>query len=161
MKKTKGWQKSLVACLIIAAITVSGITVFASNGSKTLIAYFNNIRIMVDGELIIPKDASGNEVEPFTVNGTTYLPVRAVASALGKDVTWDGNTQTVYIGQVPGKTTYMFDLLKAYEVYGYGAQIEENASLICLVNHICTVSLSQKLHGACGRGMPKHLPHII
>jgi len=127
VKKTKV-AKSLVACLIIAAITASGFTVFASNGSKTLTAYFNNIRIMVDGELIIPKDANGNEVEPFTVNGTTYLPVRAVANALGKDVTWDGSTQTVYIGQVPGKATYMFDVLNAYEVGGYGAQIEENAS---------------------------------
>ncbi|MBQ9997667.1 MAG: hypothetical protein IJP19_01465, partial [Clostridia bacterium] len=30
-------------------------------------------------------------------NGTTYLPVRAVASALGMDVDWDGNTSTVIL----------------------------------------------------------------
>ena len=57
-----------------------------------------NIKLVVDGAPVTPKDAAGNAVEPFSCNGTTYLPVRAVASALGKEVTWDGNTNTVYIG---------------------------------------------------------------
>ena len=47
----------------------------------------------------MPKDANGNVVEPFTMNGTTYLPVRAISNAFGKDVEWDGATQSVYIGR--------------------------------------------------------------
>jgi hypothetical protein len=33
------------------------------------------------------------------VDGTTYLPVRAVASALGLAVEWDGETNTVRLGE--------------------------------------------------------------
>jgi len=62
-----------------------------------------------------PKDGNGNIVDPFVVDGTTYLPVRAVSEALGKTVTWDGATATVYIGQKPGAVEYMTDALPAYE----------------------------------------------
>lgn len=33
------------------------------------------------------------------MNGTTYLPVRAIANAFGQDVEWDGSTQSIYIGK--------------------------------------------------------------
>ena len=52
------------------------------------------------GRVFTPKDAAGNVVEPFIMNGTTYLPVRAVGEALGMSVNWDGNTHTVYLGDV-------------------------------------------------------------
>jgi len=37
--------------------------------------------------------------EGFIYDGTTYLPVRAVSEAVGKAVSWDGRTSSVYIGQ--------------------------------------------------------------
>ncbi|NLK44698.1 MAG: hypothetical protein GX300_09930 [Tissierellia bacterium] len=42
------------------------------------------VNIYVDDERLDPIDANGNPVEAFIYNGTTYLPVRAVAEALGK-----------------------------------------------------------------------------
>jgi len=54
---------------------------------------------MIDGAEYVPTDANGNVVEPFIYNGTTYLPVRAVANAFGKDVKWDGKNAIVYIGK--------------------------------------------------------------
>lgn len=73
----------------------------ASNMAKTLNANYMDIKLVIDGVEVVPKDAVGNIVEPFVVDGTTYLPVRAVGEALGKEVTWDGNTKTVYVGEVP------------------------------------------------------------
>jgi len=35
----------------------------------------------------------------FSYNGTTYLPARAVSIAVGKPISWDGKTQSVYIGK--------------------------------------------------------------
>lgn len=58
-------------------------------------------------------------VEPFTVNGTTYLPVRAIGEALGKDVKWDGETKTVYVGEIPGKINYLVDVCPPYETDKY------------------------------------------
>ncbi len=52
---------------------------------------------MLNGQEIQPKDANGFYVEPFIINGTTYLPVRAVADSLGIHVSWDSSTQTVIL----------------------------------------------------------------
>jgi hypothetical protein len=76
------------------------IPVLAST-QRQIAAHFNNIRVVVDGVLITPRDGLGNVVEPFVVDGTTFLPVRAVAEALGQNVDWDGTTNTVYIGEAP------------------------------------------------------------
>lgn len=48
---------------------------------------------------LYPKDANGNPVEVFAYNGTTYLPVRAIAEALNVAVYWDGKTRSVYLGK--------------------------------------------------------------
>ncbi|MDR0310515.1 MAG: NPCBM/NEW2 domain-containing protein [Acidobacteriota bacterium] len=93
-------KKNVLKGMIIVFVVVclmSGITVFASIGQRTLTAHFNNIEIVVDGEVITPRDGNGNIVEPFVVDGTTYLPVRALADAFGKDVRWDGDTNTIFI----------------------------------------------------------------
>lgn len=60
---------------------------------------YNDIKVVIDGKRADLKDANGNTVEPFIVDGTTYLPVRAVANALDKAVSWDGETRTVYLGK--------------------------------------------------------------
>lgn len=79
----------LVVCLFGSAM--------ASTGSKTVELIYKNIKIVLNGETVEPKDANGNVVEPFIINGTTYLPIRAVAEALGLDVQWDGSTSTVVL----------------------------------------------------------------
>ena len=56
------------------------------------------VSIYVDGVKLNPTDANGRPVEPFIYNGTTYLPVRAIANAFDKAVSWDGRTSSVYLG---------------------------------------------------------------
>lgn len=90
--------QGLVVGLLVGA-TITGGFVFAKSGSETIEAFYNDIKIYVDGVKIEPKDADGKGVEPFIYNGTTYLPVRAVGEAIGKKVTWDGTTQSVYLGE--------------------------------------------------------------
>lgn len=101
MKKFKGFIAGFTCAAVIVSSTVVG---FASTGSKTMTAAYNNIKIYVNQQLITPKTASGAVVEPFVVDGTTYLPVRAVAEALGQNVTWDGSTNSVYIGGQPTRS---------------------------------------------------------
>ena len=63
--------------------------------TETATLTYKDIKISIDGELIQPTDAQGNAVDPFIIDGTTYLPLRAVAGALGCDVAWDGATATI------------------------------------------------------------------
>ncbi|MDR2355562.1 MAG: copper amine oxidase N-terminal domain-containing protein, partial [Clostridiales Family XIII bacterium] len=76
---------------------------FAASGAKTITASYDDIKIYVNQNRIEPRDANGNAVEPFISDGTTYLPVRAVAESLGQEVSWDGSTKSVYIGTRPEK----------------------------------------------------------
>jgi hypothetical protein len=71
--------------------------VFAVSAEQAIKVVYNNIKLVIDGKQIDPKDANGKAVEPFIYNGTTYLPVRALATALGSNVAWDSSTATVNV----------------------------------------------------------------
>jgi len=88
-------RKLILFLLCIALIAACSVTAAATNGSKKVELFYRDIKIMLNGNTITPKDANGNVVEPFIIDGTTYLPVRAVSEALGLNVGWDGETQTV------------------------------------------------------------------
>ena len=84
---------------LLAGVMLTGGLAYAKDISEKAQIYFRNIKIFIDGGEIVPKGSDGSVVEPFIMNGATYLPVRAIAEALGKDVAWDGKTSTVYIGK--------------------------------------------------------------
>lgn len=64
-------KKTLIVAIILAATTISyGATQFAS------------YPVNINGQALAAK--------PINVDGTTYLPIRAVAEALGTDVEWTG-----------------------------------------------------------------------
>ena len=102
--------QGLIAGVLIGTMLTSGM-VFAKQISETIDAVYMNVKLVIDGEEITPKDATGNIVEPFIYNGTTYLPVRAIGEAFDKDVHWDGETATVYVGDIvkPAKEVYLYD----------------------------------------------------
>ena len=113
MKNGKRWRSFIAGMVTMALLLGVGIPVLAAGGLVTL----NNVRmggikIVIDGDEIHPTDANGKTVEPMIYNGTTYLPVRAVASALGKAVYWDGPNFTVYLGEMDGRLDYPTVMLK-------------------------------------------------
>ncbi len=94
--------KFLLIGLIIGVIIATS-SVFGLTGAVQKTLEYNNIKITLNGQEITPTDATGAYVEPFTIDGTTYLPVRAIANALDLDVAWDEATSTVVLGK--GSTT--------------------------------------------------------
>jgi len=91
--------------MIIGALVTAllfGGTALAITGMQNIPVGFRDIKIVVDGEVIIPTDATGRIVEPFIYEGTTYVPARAIGEALGKEVKWDAASDTVYIIE-PGR----------------------------------------------------------
>ena len=108
MKKT---LKGYVMGFLSASLLVTGIG-YAANTTTLYDVLVEGVKIVVDGQKINPTDANGNSVEPIIYNGTTYLPVRAVANALGKAVYWDGPNYTVYLGDMDGKLEYPTVMMK-------------------------------------------------
>ena len=120
MKKRPSKRSRLLLAVLCCALLLStGVT--AASRSKDLTVTYNDIKLVVDGIPVTPKDANGATVEPFICDGTTYLPVRAIGEALGKPVKWDGNTKTVYIGNVPGADIYLPEACPPYESEYYKA----------------------------------------
>jgi len=119
-------RKSIVLVLALSiVISIFAVPGLAASMSKQLTAYYNDIKLVINGETVEPKDASGNTVEPFIIDGTTYLPVRAVANALGQNVSWDGATSSVIIGaneEYDQPTVWLRDMFQvsgAHMVSGY------------------------------------------
>ena len=84
MKRVQGF----VAGLLTAAIIVAGsVTAFAAGNGWKITVY--PIKVLVNGKEFQPTDASGNPVEVFTYNGTTYAPLRALAEAYDLEVGYD------------------------------------------------------------------------
>ena len=53
--------------------------------------------ITVDGVTQHFTDSRGNEIYPMLYDGSTYLPLRAIGELMGKEVSWDNDTDTVIL----------------------------------------------------------------
>ncbi len=90
-------KKEWIALLLAVMCAALALTVAASTGTVTKDLSYSEIKIMLDGVELTPTNANGDYVEPFIIDGTTYLPVRGIASALRLNVGWDGATKTVLL----------------------------------------------------------------
>lgn len=93
-------KKSLkIFGLMLLIVAVFSVGVFAGNNMQAITAYLNyGITVEYNDVDQVMTDANGTRVYPVTYNGTTYLPVRAVANMLGVKVDWDGPTNHVLLG---------------------------------------------------------------
>ena len=84
-KKFKG------ACAALAVTALTATSIGAANYSRTINATYKNIKVNYNGT------TSTLSTEPFLVNGSTYVPLRAVSEVMGADVKWDGVNNIVMI----------------------------------------------------------------
>lgn len=81
-------KKRVFAALGLLALTLTATAAAVPSVRRTIEADFG-IQVVLDGETLIPRNEQGIEVEPFAVDGTTYLPIRAIGEALGLEVSYD------------------------------------------------------------------------
>jgi hypothetical protein len=72
--------------------TLLFVVAFASGGVAA-----SKINLVVNGQAV-------TDVDVKVINGTTYLPLRAVGDLLGVAVTWNNKTKTVSVGEVLNST---------------------------------------------------------
>ncbi|MGN8875315.1 NPCBM/NEW2 domain-containing protein [Pseudoflavonifractor sp. HCP28S3_F10] len=94
---------ALCSALIFALATPAG----AALAAKTIKVY-TGIDIYLDDAKFKPTDANGQPVEAIVYNGSTYLPLRAVAEAVGKPVYYDAATQSAYLGKHASNTPSVY-----------------------------------------------------
>lgn len=91
-------MKKISKCMafVLAACLLTTPALAAAKEVQGTLTY-GDISITVDGREITPTDVNGESTEPFVMNNSTYLPMRAVSEAMGFDVQWDGASNTVVI----------------------------------------------------------------
>ena len=98
MGKNVNWDQSTRTVTLAGKRQTANVT-----GTPDLSAYRHNIpaelrydfTIIVDDTVRHFSDVNGNAVYPLLYEGSTYLPVRAIGELMGKNVSWNGNTDTV------------------------------------------------------------------
>ncbi|WP_068775875.1 stalk domain-containing protein [Paenibacillus sp. FJAT-26967] len=99
-------KKAFVSSIVASSLLFGSMGVFAAGGIEKIQAYLNHdIKFQVNGKSWVPKDSDGVKLAPVVYEGSSYLPARAVAEALGAEVKWDDDTQTIYIKSGSGSST--------------------------------------------------------
>lgn len=93
-KQWKGFLSGIIFTLTIIILTS---TVFAAVTGTNITVHYDNIKIFLNGKEIEVKDADGHNVEPFSYNGATYMPIRGIAESFNKIVDWDADSKQVKI----------------------------------------------------------------
>ena len=135
MKFEKGTLKGFAAGTLVTVLTLGTILPSSAATMKEIKVAMGGIKIYVDGNLKKPTDVNGNVVEPMIYDGTTYLPVRALTGMLtDKEVAWDQESQTVYIGQRPdaGVKSVPIDELEPYSDYAGAVYTGKDAQFTVL-----------------------------
>lgn len=85
----------------------------------------DDIKVYIDGEEKELTDVNGTVVKPFIIEGTTYVPVRGVSTALGYYINWNGNNRSIeiYKSTIP-KEGLTLDWVRPYEMFGVDAYYE-------------------------------------
>lgn len=89
MKMSKKYKRLCLTFGLGAALCAT--VVNAANYTRTLTATYRNIGVTYNGA------SKTLSAEPFLVDGSTYVPLRAVSEIMGADVKWNGSTNTVSI----------------------------------------------------------------
>ena len=92
-------MKKFVAGLLIGISLMSGVA--HASGTKLEVA-FEAVKFYFDG---VQKAPSG-EQGVFVHQGTTYVPIRFISEALGREVTWDGKNKAVLINGKSQEISY-------------------------------------------------------
>ena len=88
---------AVLAGAVAIMLVMSGIAA-GSSGSKSLKAFFKNIKIIVNGSTV----STGEE--PFIVDGRVYVPLADIGRALNAAVSWDSANSSVKISGTDSAT---------------------------------------------------------
>ena len=90
-KKLSGFAAGFLTCALIVSMAGTALAAY----TRTATLDFVGIKLVLDGKEIAVTDSTGASIEPFGINGTTYLPLGNIAKLLGVSVSWDQATKTI------------------------------------------------------------------
>lgn len=124
-------KKVIMVTVVMILVMATTISVTAATVHRQLTAQERrDITITLNGTPQTITDASGTTIYPVIINGSTYLPVRAVANLVNLPVEWDSKTLTVKLGNTEVGPKYLFD----QQLKGTNRQMKINDPTLLTVN---------------------------
>lgn len=131
----------MLIIILLLAIVVIVFTQFTDVVYATfhrMIEVVSGVELKVDGKKFSPTDANGKQVEVFVYQGTSYVPLRAIAELYGSDVDWNAFTNTIEIDSkglaqdfVEAKNTSLqSDKLLAYTGQAWSKELERDLAAV-------------------------------
>jgi hypothetical protein len=93
----KKFRKIAILVAVMMLVMSFSSTGFASWLDQTIKASYRNITVFVNGIQKQARTAQGTVIEPFIVDGTTYVPLRGISEMLGYQVTFNPTTYRIDI----------------------------------------------------------------
>jgi len=90
-------RKILIPLLVAALLIALAVPVLATNGTVQATLNYRDLKVTLNGNLVVPRDVNGNPIEPFIIDGTTYVPVRGISALTGLSVDWDPISGTIIL----------------------------------------------------------------
>lgn len=100
-----------IGILVFVASIVSAVNIH-----KTITVQYHDIKININGKRVYP------ELEPFTFEGRTFVPLRFMAENFGKEVLWNEKTKTIDINDKTSSAS-------SFKLEGTGQQSTEYFTL--------------------------------
>lgn len=94
MKSKFAKAVSICGIVLIAGLSTVGATTVYNNVNAILRP---DIMVKYNNETIELKDSNGEVITPIIINGSTYLPIRALVNLTGLNIDWDNESQTIFI----------------------------------------------------------------
>ena len=92
-------KKRLLPAILGIIVALNLLIPAQAGGRWREISVYSGLNFYVDDVAYTPRDANGDPVDVFSYQGTTYLPARAISDLFGKEIQWDGETDSVYLGE--------------------------------------------------------------
>jgi len=98
----KEYLLGFISGIVFASIVLNGALVsahkFGHTGQEEIEVNYNDISVTINGyEIGVNEDIDGEYHEPFNYKGKIYVPLRSVAEALGREIEWDNERNSVNI----------------------------------------------------------------
>ncbi len=94
MKSKLAKAVSICGIVVIGGLSTVGASTVYNSVSATLRP---DILVKYNNEAIDLKDANGEALTPIIINGSTYLPLRAISSLTGLKIDWDAEGQMILL----------------------------------------------------------------
>ena len=93
----KKWIATGAAAIFLISTSAG---VYAGSNLQEIKAFLNpSIKFQVNGKPFQPQNEKGAVLAPISYNGSTYLPLRAISTALGVAVEYNTQTNTIFLGE--------------------------------------------------------------